>query len=532
VTALESARTRIDACIAAAVLLGSVLLLAAGIHLQSLVHINHDVGWIAHSAAWLLDGRKFGTDILDPNPPLAWFLMLPAVIVARAGWLTEVVAIQAWSWLLTIAGLSLAAAVLVRINATLGRIESAGFLLSAAAVLALLPVGNFGQREIIAFALILPYLLLLAGRTQEAPVPGRALALLVGIGAGIGICLKPFLVVVPILAELVNLALTRRLHVLIRTETVVMAIAVAAYAAAILVFARDYLDFALPLIRSVYWAYDDPGYFIASRFREAAMPAAWALGIALATWSFTRTHAVLIAALAGFSLAYWVQNKGFPYHAYPVLAGGCVLLAYSGIRAFRAILASRWLVRRPLRLLAVLALLAAVLPPLYEPFSKALFWYQAADRNTGDWGRLRQEPIDRLRALGIDSSDYIFALSTHPHPGFPTVNYLGVQWAGRAVSQFAIPAYARRDEIQDPAQRAAIERAASLQVSIVIEDLRTNRPKYVMVEARQRRLGLGYRHFDDLAFYGREPEFVRLWSCYEELAPMDQIRLFRRRIGC
>jgi hypothetical protein len=53
-----------------------------------------------------------------------------------------------------------------------------------------------------------------------------------------------------------------------------------------------------------------------------------------------------------------------------------------------------------------------------------------------------------------------------------------------------------------------------------------------MVEARQWRLGLAFRKFDDLAFYRLDPEFARIWDCYIEIESPDQIRLFKRRDGC
>ena len=201
-----------------------LLILAAGVSYQSQVHVNHDVAWIAHSAAaWLLDGRRFGADILDANPPLAWFLMLPAALAARWKLVSEIVAIQAWTWLLTIAGLALSAAVLVPMTRLLGRIQVICLLVIGVAVSAILPIGNFGQRDVLAFILILPYLFSMMGRAGGLPATGRALPMLIGLAAGFGICLKPFLIVVPLLIELLHLVLARNFRDLIRTETLAMA---------------------------------------------------------------------------------------------------------------------------------------------------------------------------------------------------------------------------------------------------------------------------------------------------------------------
>lgn len=511
---------------------GCLLILSLGMYLQSQVHVNHDVAWIAHSAAWLLDGKSFGTDILDVNPPLAWYLMLPAAAVARAGWLSEILAIQAWNWLLTITALSLSAVVLLPMGWAFGHVKIFALLVVSVAVAAILPIGNFGQRDVLALILILPYLYLMIGRTAGLPASGRMLPVVVGFAAGFGFCLKPYLLALPVLLELLQLLLSRSFRSLFRAETIAMAVTVLAYAGAILLFARDYLEFALPLIRAVYWAYDDSGYLIVSRFKDTAMPAAYAIGAALLTLSFTRVHAIFAAAVAAFAASYWVQGKGFPYHAYPMLGAGCLFLTYSIIHGVVAIRQSTRIARSDIRWVLVAVLLLVTLPVLRDPFVQAYDWYQTANRTEGDWGRLRQLVIDRLRTLGVGPSDHLYALSTHPNPGFPTVNYLGTQWAGREVAQFVIPAHVRRKEVTDEAVFAEIDRATKLQVRHVVEDLERHRPRFVMVEARQRRLGLAFRPFDDLAFYGRNPDFARLWSCYEELEPAGQIRLFRRLNAC
>ena len=515
----------------AAMLLGCLALVLLGIHLQSQVHINHDVAWIAHSAAWLLDGGRFGTDILDPNPPLAWFLMLPAVAAARAGIVPEIAAVQAWTWMLCATGLALSLAVLQPRALVLGRLETTSLMLVATAVIAILPIGNFGQRDVVAFALMLPYLSALLGRIGGKP-PGRSLSILIGLCAGVGLCLKPFLAAVPLLAEPLLAWFARNPRSLIRAETLAMAAAIAAYALAILLFARDYLEFALPLVRAVYWAYDNPAYLVLARYKDAVWPAVYGIGIALATLSFTRVHFMLLAWIGGFSASYWMQGKGFPYHAYPILGASCVFLAYAVVRAGRSVWRSAMLRRPALRWLVLAVLMLVAIPVLREPFGQAERWYQSANPETGDWGRARQLLIDRLGSLGVGPGVFVYAFSTHPHPGFPTVNYLGARWTGRTVTQFAVPAHVRRQEVSDPVRLDEIERAMALQLSMIVEDLQRHPPAYVMVEARQRRLGLAFRRFDDLAYYGQDPDFARLWSCYVEIEPIEQIRLFRRRDDC
>ncbi|MCU0694331.1 MAG: hypothetical protein MUF54_23330, partial [Polyangiaceae bacterium] len=70
-----------------------------GNRLQSGVHLNHDVSWIGHSARWLLQGRVFGIGVLDPNPPMAWFLSMPAAALANFELMPEPLAIRFVFWI-------------------------------------------------------------------------------------------------------------------------------------------------------------------------------------------------------------------------------------------------------------------------------------------------------------------------------------------------------------------------------------------------------------------------------------------------
>ena len=57
------------------------------IALQSNVYLNHDVGWVLYSSGLMLDGQVLSRDIIEPNPPLIYFLSaLPALAAGGSGW--------------------------------------------------------------------------------------------------------------------------------------------------------------------------------------------------------------------------------------------------------------------------------------------------------------------------------------------------------------------------------------------------------------------------------------------------------------
>ena len=68
---------------------GSALALAVmfaivSLHFRFSTYINHDVAWYLYSAGRLLDGGRMYQDMfVDVNPPLALYLTVPPVYLAR-----------------------------------------------------------------------------------------------------------------------------------------------------------------------------------------------------------------------------------------------------------------------------------------------------------------------------------------------------------------------------------------------------------------------------------------------------------------
>ncbi len=115
----------------------------------------------------------------------------------------------------------------------------------------------------------------------------------------------------------------------LRPETAVLAIAALGYGAAILIFAPDILTHMVPMIAAAYSGYEEP---LAKQFDEPAQ-IVWALGLLgpvhrlageIAMRSSRRPWPSCSARWA-FGAAYFLQRKGWQYHAIPVT--GAILLA-------------------------------------------------------------------------------------------------------------------------------------------------------------------------------------------------------------
>jgi hypothetical protein len=534
-TVLISRRGSLNAAMASiASVLGFAALAAMfgfGIWMQAQVHLNHDVAWILHSAGWMLEGRRFGSEIVDVNPPLIWFLSLPPAALVKAGLLAEPEALRLYMWSVCLASLAVCHVVLAPMRAAGRRAEAMAIVLSSALGIALLAGPSFGQREYLSFALGLPYCLLLLVRTDFQTAPDARLRVVVGVMAGIAFGFKPWLLAVPVLLEIVHLASTRSVRSLWRAETLALGATLLVYGLAIVVFTPDYLIVTLPLARATYWAYEATSWARLWQTWSASLQIVVISGVLLAiSRSLPKSARVLLCAYAGFSFSFWLQRKGFTYHLYPALATAYVLLAFSTVHACRAILSGKYSARPFVRVVATCALAAFAANQLQTAYWTTLSWHHAYDMHaplsTGDFRKRLIEKIDELAPPG----SYVYAFSTHPFPAFPTLSYTRAQAASALVVHLAAPAVQRLDEISDPVLRKRVLDAIAVQRDYVVEEFKRYRPAVVLVNTAYPALGLTRGRFDYVRFYAEDPRFAALWRDYREIERIEALRVFVREV--
>ena len=509
---------------------GLVILLATllGHAIQSSVHLNHDVSWIAHSARWLLEGRRFGVEVIDPNPPLIWWLSMPAALLVRWQVLDEPMAIRLLFWLYFVAS----AAIFVAIVSASKRWHVGpyqGWLLAFVGLATLAPAASFGQREYLSAILAMPYLAAAATRLDASIQVGRGLLVPAGVLAGLAFSLKPYFLATPLLIE--GFLLYRLgWRVAFRTESVTLALTVVMYGVLVIVAVPQYLQFTVPLMRAIYWAFDavSPSV-VAAKYLLVAQGFAYGVLISLLARHWTNQQSVLLLAGAGYSASYFVQAKGFVYHAFPVLLFACTFLAVCTVCSVRAVLGDKATISKPLSRSLVAAMLLLTIPPFRWTYDATVDWYVQYNRSWGKTGLYRDGIIDLIERYAPSPDQHFFALSMHLYPGFPTASYTHADWSSRSATQGILSAYARREELTDASLRAAVVSAAQLQRRMVIEDMQRYPPSVVFLERSLVRFGMNGRQFDDLAFYSEDPLFRRMWSQYVEIAPVGPLRVFVSR---
>lgn len=506
--------------------LAILALTLAGQWLQSRVHLNHDVSYFVHFSRWLLQGRQLGSDLFDGNLPMVWMLFMPSAALVEWNLLNEPSAVRMVFWAYSLISTALLVGVLSRLEVR-DRASSVGWVVALVLITTLGPGFSFGQREHACVLFAMPYLASAVLRLEGGPVPRNSILVLVGLLAGIGFALKPYFLAVPALVELLLLVRLGWRSILARTESLVLGLTVLVYVVTAGLLITDYLNTTIELSRAVYWAYDSSNFsVILERFFRVVQPALYGALIALVTRTWSRQHTVIIVAGMGFAASYFVQSKGFVYHAYPVLVCSTVFL---GICLGQG-LTRAWAAWRepgsPFRFALVPLVVLLALPPIKQAHDDVVRWYFTYNIEWGSTGRFRQAVIDTVDDFAPTPQSYFFAFSTHPFPGFPTASYTIAEWSGRSIVEPFIAARARIDEVTDPAVREKVIRAGEYQRRMVIEDFERRPPSIVFAERNRARLGMNGRQFDDIAFYLSDPRFQRIWENYEEYPPMGPLRVF------
>lgn len=443
--------------------------------------VDSDVAWQLWIAHRIHAGANLYTDIVEVNPPLWFWMALP---IDRLATLFQV---RAESVLIV----SLGAVTALSVAATNLLIEHVPerrrmlFLGYAAMTLMAMPWMHAGQREQIVLIATLPYAALLVERRRGRNVPSW-LAFLVGIAFAAGIALKHYFLVVPVLLELWLIAGIWRAWRPIRPETIAIVALGAAYVVAIVLFEQDFIRITVPMVRLAYGVTGAPDirYLFGPFALTALFTAAFALahGRLMSKGQAPLSSALLVGAVA-FGVVYFIQSKGWLYHAIPML--GCASLAIAALLAETAVAP---------------AALRIVSPALLGfPFLLA--------------------GVDRAHPL-LPGPDLIGAVD-HAGPG-ETVGFLTVEpaipWSITLQRGFRYPSrymgYWMMRAIVDNERRGdADPRLAELGKKVVSEtvaDFLCTPPKRLVVAGSH----WGAGNFDILAFFKRDPQFEALFSHY------------------
>ncbi|HVP83373.1 MAG TPA: hypothetical protein VMS78_01510 [Rhizomicrobium sp.] len=467
------------------------------------IPLNHDVAWIMEGAQRLLAGGQFGRDVVDANPPLAWWISCIPAAVANVSGLGLGVSSVLFTTAAGLLSVWLTNAVLTRSDVAS---STRAILISLLPVPLLISPGyDFGQREHLMLIGAIPYAAAASLAAQGRKLDFR-LALAVGLFAAPAFCLKPYFLVVPVFVEAWLALRCRSLRIWLRPEFLVTPVFGVLYLAAIKLFAPDYLAVVMPEAAAIYWAFNAPVTRVVPLVAQFMAPPllGWVLAlVAKRSKPSLLAEALGVSAIAG-AVSAVLQMKGFSYHLVPGIGlawVACLAEAAGLLRTRKAIS------------VAILSLLVA--------------W--AANVS---FRELRDGTISRVEALASVFRTYagpggtVYAFVTSPRDIHPAIVASNTKWASVACCLYHLPAAVRADE-RPRGDRARILSVADSQTNRALEDLFRARPAVIVIDANAAKLGID-RPFAYLPYLSRFPGFAAFWRNYEEGKTVGGFRTFVR----
>ena len=506
--------------------LGLLALVAAvGLVPQFLSRTLPDISFLLYAAGRVLDGATLYVDLIEINPPLIVWLNMPIVALARELGMPEITVYRIAVTLLLAGAVAACAHVMRRIERSSASVLPSFRLSVLLIVFALfvLPRLDWGEREHLTLALLLPYLLLAVARlAPESRLP-RPAPLLIGLAAALGIALKPQFVAVWLVREAIVFLRTRRLT----PEGLVVPAVGALYLGAVALFTPQYFE----LVRThgpAYQTFIHNPLLVTALLGDGAALAIGALLVTAALWRWTERRE-LVLVLAGATLACYLaavfQQKGWRYHFLPALALGWMLLAVIAVSVRHPL--SRWTER----LFAAVAGAAALTVALAAGAGAVAQAARPLDpRYDADPSVGLLLPMLRERASGRP----VMVLSPNMASGFPLTQYAGTRWVQRYSNLWPVVA-AYDSAIKDPAPFAfrppsggtALELALRTSVT---EDLVRGQPDLVLVlRTGPDEPKWGMRRLDLLEYLGMDPRFAEAFSAYDSVGVVGQYVTYRRR---
>ncbi len=457
------------------------------------------------------------------NPPLGFFLTLPAAVMANLSGLYSADLFVVYLYLLI--ALSLVASWrLLRTAPEVPPVLGRGLLLLAAVILSVCPADQFGQREHFLMVLVLPYLLLVALRVLAAGGPPWWAAFGLGLAAGLGFAIKPHYLLVPLALEGYRVLATRRRGPLLRPETLGLGAACAGYAGVVLLLAPDYLTRIVPYALEVYnLAYRNPLWINLWRFETVMLPLGCLVHLATRrSQKLPQFADIFFIASPCLFVAYLVQMKGWDYHLYP--ASVCLMLGFAAI-ALNAVISA---VRDPGPVAAAAPREGLLTPPIAVASLVLVALLVANDaRHFGYENRFTEIMTPHVERYAAGGS--IAILGSNVWPAFPLVNETGVGWSSRFPTLWLLPGARQRRHAGETANAGLLDEMEAFTRNAVVADLSAGRPEVVIVDHREQKSYFGGAPFDYLDYFGQDRRFQQLWTDYVWVAEEAGFDVYRRR---
>jgi hypothetical protein len=428
-----------------------------------------DVSYFVESAKRILHGAVPYRDILENNPPLAFWITMPPI------WLAEILGFRAET-VFVFYTLSIAAAIVMLVWVQTRN----SILICAISIVACFSLAfGFGQREFFAALFLLPYI-------ASTMLEKNRHRYVIGILLGLAVCFKPHFALIPLCVE------AYMWRGIWRVELFVAAIFSALFPVLIWITYPYYYSDIVPLVLQTYSAYNASylDILLSSTFLIFAALFILALIISLSQAENQTQVRVWLAAGFGAAACHFLQHKGWPYQLLPGI--GFASIGF---------------------LLAVANLKQKLLQVIFG----FIFICGATLGMTASGATEQQQNVQKLeKLLGQNIPKKLMILSYDIGDSFPFLPTHNLNWTGHFQSLWMMAAVAKK---MVPAAQAA--EITSRVTNWLLDDLNTAKPDFIIVVQRG--------HSNPLEPFMSDERFKATWASYERANREAEFELWRRK---
>ncbi|MFD0982142.1 hypothetical protein [Tropicimonas aquimaris] len=460
--------------------------------------LSHDVAVYVLAARDWLDGAVLYRDVIDINPPLNFYLTVPAILLSDLLNLSPDNGAYVAFALLVFASLHWCFRIL---HDEQGMTPSEAGLMTLAVGFSILVSARFEQiqRDGLLLVFMMPWLVSQLGPRPNAPGMFRT------VFFGLGVCLKPYFIVFP-LSITAYQVLRQRSHRPILSPSNLTLLAVGlSYGAFVALVHPLYFSDIVPRAREVYGNISASPGFIRMRLQLAGFPVlGMVLVLALRARSLPAGTGVFVTALLASVVSYLWQGNGFGYHLYP-------FFCFAFLTAF-------WVLFRGegLRFQKVACIFAV--GAILFGFTRMGFYH---DKGV-------EEVVAMTEGLPAQS---IWVLSTDSAAGPGAALAMRRSWAVRYPHNWVAPGVvdgrAKTDCVQEPDACARYDELHRLNASQYASDLLNKRPEIAVID--NRRYFFETQDFDWYAYMSVAPEFGEAMDRYELHASSENFDVYLRK---
>lgn len=468
--------------------------------IQSNTYLYMDQAFILHTAQQFLEGQRYGQSIFEPNPPMIFYLQMPALLIAKFFHINLLIAFRLYLIAVCIISLFITRYLLIQIFFSQPQLI---YLFSYVLFFnfLILPANQFGQRECFMMMLTLPYLFSAALKLNQQKI-STGLAVVVGIMAGIGFSIKPHFLTTLVLIELYFIFKKRHLFGWVRIESIIIAVIMFSYLCVILIIYPAYLKDVLPLWWSHYIVVKQPWInFVFDPFCWFCLSALVFYFCSYQKKSFPILSQILLLALLGFIITFLIPQVDWNYHILPAFNIACLLFALTYWQSCYSIHRTR-LYKTSTAIFIVLI-----------PLSLAIYL-----TSLGIYTFKKEKRFESLIAFfNQQKSDTTFDIISI------SFNYIALEFYSTAkyVGSFVTTSWNYDLCTQNP----AFLKNETYGVNVIARDLENKQPHFVLINNFDTQDYLG-RPYDYLFEYTQFPEFQTAWKKYRYLKMIDGYEVY------